>query len=141
VLKRAAKSCKISAQKANMVPEMATAALPRPNEKIAILSFVLVFFCGMVMGAVVMSFTSHANLHGSAPLAAGLSMSVREWKEELNLTDQQTVQLTSVLDDFSHYYDNVLADGNSRIMQILNPEQRRKYEEMLRAHKNKPGAP
>jgi hypothetical protein len=29
----------------------------------------------------------------------------------------------------------VLADGNSRIMQILNPEQRRKYEEMLREHR------
>jgi hypothetical protein len=119
-----------------MVPEMATAALPRPNEKIAILSFVLVFFCGMVMGAVVMSLSGHATLHGSPPLASGLSMSVREWKEELNLTDQQTDQLTSILDDFSHYYDYVLADGNSRIMQILNPEQRRKYEQMLRAHKN-----
>jgi hypothetical protein len=119
-----------------MVPEMATAALPRPNEKIAILSFVLVFFCGMVLGAVVMSFSGHASLHGSPPLATGLSMSVREWKEELNLTDQQTDQLTSILDDFSHYYDYVLADGNSRIMQILNPEQRRKYEQMLRAHKS-----
>jgi hypothetical protein len=118
-----------------MVPEMATTALPRPNEKIAILSFVLVFFCGMVMGAVVMSFSGHASLHGAPPLATGLSMSVREWKDELNLTDQQTVQLTSILDDFSHYYDDVLADGNSRIMQILNPEQRRKYEQMLRAHK------
>ena len=71
------------------------------------------------------------------PLAAGLgfSMSVREWKEQLNLSDQQTVQLTSILDDFSHYYDNVLADGNSRIMQILNAEQRRKFEQMLRDHK------
>jgi hypothetical protein len=62
-------------------------------------------------------------------------MSVTEWKQELNLSDQQTVQLTSILDDFSHYYDNVLADGNSRIMQILNPEQRRKYEQMLREHR------
>jgi len=62
-------------------------------------------------------------------------MSVREWKEQLDLSDQQTVQLTSILDDFSHYYDNVLADGNSRIMQILNDEQRRKFEQMLRRHK------
>jgi uncharacterized membrane protein len=118
-----------------MVSDTATAALPRPNEKIAIVSFVLVFLCGAVLGAVVMSFSGHANLHGTAPLATGLSMSVREWKEQLDLSDQQTVQLTSVLDDFSHYYDNLLADGNSRIMQILNPEQRRKYEQMLREHR------
>jgi hypothetical protein len=118
-----------------MVSDMATAALPRPNERIAILSFVLVFLCGAVLGAVVMSFSGHASLHGTPPVATGLSMSVREWKEELNLTDQQTIQLTSILDDFSHYYDNVLADGNSRIIQILNPDQRRKFEQMLKEHK------
>src|SRR5215469_3010523 len=114
---------------------MATATLPRPNERIAILSFLLVFLCGAVLGAVVMSISGHAKLHGTPPVATGLSMSVTEWKQELNLTDQQTVQLTSILDDFSHYYDNVLADGNSRIMQILNPDQRRRYEQMLAAHK------
>src|ERR1035438_1648738 len=119
-----------------MVQDTANAALPRPNEKIAILSFVLVFLCGGVLGAVVMSLIVHDG-HGRPPLAAGLAtpFSVREWKEQLDLSDQQTVQLTSILDDFSHYYDNVLADGNSRIMQILNPEQRRKYEQMLRAHR------
>lgn len=114
---------------------MATAALPRPNERIAILSFVLVFLCGAVLGAVVMSFSDHASLHGNPPVATGLSMSVREWKEQLDLSDQQTVQITSILDDFSRYYDDVLADGNSRIMQILNEEQRRKFEQMLRDHK------
>jgi hypothetical protein len=112
-----------------------TAALPRPTEKIAILSLVLVFLCGAVLGAVVMSFSGHARLHGTAPVATGLSMSVAEWKQQLDLTDQQTVQLTSILDDFSHYYDNVLADGNSRIMQILNPEQRSRFERMIRDHR------
>lgn len=120
-----------------MATDTAAAALPKPAERIAILSFILVFLCGAVLGAVVMSFSGHANLHGTPPLAAGLTrpFSVREWKEELNLTDQQTVQLTSILDDVFHYYDDVLADGNSRIMQILNPEQRRKYEQMLREHR------
>jgi Spy/CpxP family protein refolding chaperone len=118
-----------------MVPETGAPALPRPSEKMAILSFVLVFLCGAVLGAVVMSFSGRAGLHGAPPPATGLSMSVTEWKEELNLTDQQTVQLTSILDDFAHYYDNVLADGNSRIMHILNPEQQRKFEKMLREHK------
>jgi len=62
-------------------------------------------------------------------------MSVNDWKTQLNLTEEQTVQLTSILDDFSRYYDNVLADGNSRIMQILNPDQRRRFEQMLRDRK------
>ena len=118
-----------------MASNVTTAALPRPSERIAIVSFVLVFLCGVVLGAVVMSFSGHASLHGAAPAASGLSMSVPEWKQRLNLSDQQTEQLKSILDDFSHYYDNVMADGNSRIMQILNEDQRRKFDEMLREHK------
>jgi Spy/CpxP family protein refolding chaperone len=97
---------------------------------------VLVFFCGAVMGAVLMSTYVHRPpVHGSPPSAAGLSMSVTEWTQRLDLTPEQTRELTSVLDDFARYYDNVLADGNSRIMQILNPEQRRKFDQMLRDHK------
>lgn len=87
-----------------------------------------------------MSVSGHAGLHapvvhGTHTAASGLSMSVTEWKQQLNLTDEQTTQLTSVLDDFSRYYDNVMADGNTRIVQILNPEQRAKFEQMLRDHK------
>jgi hypothetical protein len=114
------------------------AGLPRPAEKIAIVSFVLVFLCGMVAGAVIMSFSGHADLHGKTALAADLGdtpVSIREWKEQLNLTDQQTVQLNSILDDVFRYYDNVLADGNSRIMQILNPAQQRKYQQLIAAHR------
>jgi uncharacterized membrane protein len=122
-----------------MAPDVATVALPTPAGKVAIVSFVLVFLCGAVAGAVVMSVSGHAGMHapashGAAPRASGLSMSVTEWKQQLNLTDEQTVQLTSVLDDFARYYDNVMADGNSRIVQILNPEQRRKFDQMLRDH-------
>ncbi len=120
-----------------MATNATTAALPRPAEKIAIVSFVLVFLCGVVLGAVVFSLLDHAKLHGVSPLASGLGtpVSIREWKEQLDLTDQQTVQLKSVLDDVFRYYDNVLADGNSRIMQILNPEQQRKYEQLIAAHR------
>ena len=117
-----------------MASRTTAAALPRPAERIAIVSFVLVFLCGLVLGVVIMSF-SHVRLHGASPAADGMSMSVPEWKERLDLTDQQTEQLQSILDDFAHYYDNVLADGNSRIMQILNDDQRRKFQRMLQEHK------
>ncbi len=58
-------------------------------------------------------------------------MSVSQMKSSLNLTEDQTRQLTSILDDFSHYYDNILADGNSRILQILDPEQKKRFAQML----------
>ena len=38
-----------------MQPESALATLPRPNEKVAIVSFLLVFLCGALLGAVIMS--------------------------------------------------------------------------------------
>ena len=62
-------------------------------------------------------------------------MSVKEFKQQLDLRDEQTRQLTSILDDFSHYYDNLLADLNSRVLLILNDDQKRKYERMIERHK------
>ena len=132
-----------------MASETATvtvpASLPRPAERVAIVSLVLVFLCGIAVGAVGMSFSSHAGLHGTAHTASvppvRPSMSITEWKQQLALTDEQTVQLTSILDDFSRYYDNVLADGNSRIVQILNPEQRRRFDQMLHDHNPLYGKP
>ena len=115
--------------------ETATATLPRPAERVAIVSLLLVFLCGAVMGAVVMSYWGHPGLHGVRPAKDGMSMSIKEWKEELSLTDDQTRQLTSILDDFSRYYDNLLADGNQRIVQILNPDQKLKYDRMMAEHK------
>lgn len=118
-----------------MSPDTASVALPAPAGRVAIVSFILVFLCGAVFGAVVMSVSGHGGLHAAQPAASGFSMSVSDWKKQLDLSEEQTVQLTSILDDFSRYYDNVLADGNSRIMQILNPEQRRRFEQMLHDRK------
>jgi hypothetical protein len=115
---------------------MSTVTLPRPAERVALFSLVLVFLCGAVAGAIVLSYAKNAGLHGAPPVSAGLSsMSVTEMKNNLNLTDEQTRQLTSILDDFSHYYDNLLADGNSRILQILDPDQKKRFAEMLEHHR------
>ena len=113
---------------------MSTVTLPRPAERAAIFSFVLVFLCGVVAGALVMSLARNA--HGTPPVSSGVSMfSVTEMKNELNLTDEQTRQVTSFLDDFSHYYDNLLADGNSRILQILEPDQKKRFAQMVAQHR------
>lgn len=109
-------------------------ALPRPAERVAIVSMLLVFLCGTLLGAVAMSYWFHPNVHGGPSGARVMSISMKEF-QQLNLTEEQTRQLTSVLDDFSHYYDNLLADGNSRVLQILTPQQRLRYEEMIREHK------
>lgn len=114
---------------------MSSIALPRPAERVAIFTFLLVFLCGGVTGAIAMSFWVHPGNHGTQPAAGGMTMSIGEWQQELDLSAEQTRQLTSVLDDFSRYYDNLLADGNSRVLQILNPEQKQRYEKMIRAHK------
>src|SRR5258708_5590050 len=111
---------------------MSSVTLPRPAERVALFSLVLVFLCGAVAGALVLSTVKNGPGHGTHTPSAGLSsMSVTEMRTSLNLTEDQTHQLTSILDDFSHYYDNLLADGNSRILQILDPEQKKRFAEML----------
>ncbi len=114
---------------------MATVSLPRPAERVAILSLVLVFLCGSVVGGLVMSYWGHTVLHPGNARSGALTMSTDEWKQKLDLSDDQTRQLTSILDDFALYYDHLLSDGNTRIMQILNPEQQRRYERMIREHR------
>ena len=115
---------------------MSTVTLPRPAERVAVYSLILVFLCGAVAGALVLSLAKNSALHGTPPVSASLSsMSVAEMKSGLNLSDDQTRQLTSILDDFSHSYDNLLADGNSRILQILDPDQKKRFAEMLEHHR------
>jgi len=113
---------------------MSSVTLPRPAGRAAVYSFLLVFLCGAVAGALVMSLTKSGK-HGAPPVSSGLSLSVNEMKTGLNLTDDQMRQLTSILDDFSHYYDNLLADGNSRILEILDPDQKKHFAEMLQQHR------
>jgi Spy/CpxP family protein refolding chaperone len=118
---------------------MSTVTLPRPAERAAIFSLLLVFLCGLVAGVLIMSLARNVGVHGAhglRPVSASLSpMSVTEMKEGLNLTEDQTRQMTSVLDDFSRYYDDLLADGNSRILQILNPDQKKRFDQMLQQHR------
>jgi hypothetical protein len=113
---------------------MLTAAKTRSSSPVsAILPLVLVFLCGVSVGALVMSLGLHKTIH------AGLfnpktpnTITVERWKDELQLNDQQATQIVQILDDFSKYYDNVLADGNTRIMQILDAKQQAKFQKMLK---------
>jgi len=103
----------------------------------AMLPLLLVFLCGITVGALAMSFF-HNTLHKPRTVTAVESWNketVLKWKKELNLREGQQRELETTLDDFAKYYDNVLADGKTRIMGILDDEQKRKFEHMLLEHR------
>jgi len=114
---------------------MLTATKPQTTSTAsAILPLVLVFLCGVSVGALVMNMGLHRSLHGASTNAspkAPNTITVERWKHELNLTDKQVAQIVQILDDFSKYYDNVVADGNTRIMQVLDPKQQAEFQKML----------
>jgi hypothetical protein len=112
---------------------MLTATKPQSSTASAILPLVLVFLCGVSVGALVMSMGLHKTIHaGAFSPKTPSTITVDRWKSELQLSDQQAAQIVQILDDFSKYYDNVLADGNTRVMQVLNPDQQAKFQKMLK---------
>ena len=95
-------------------------------------TLLLVFFCGMVSGALVYNLGTHKRLHREAFwTSAGKDAAVTRVKKELELTPLQVEQMESILDDFAKYYTTVLSDGKSRIMQILDENQKKKFEQLL----------
>lgn len=111
---------------------MSTVALPRPAERVAIVSLFLVFLCGSALGAIAMNYWDR---HGVPAVRDAALISVKEWREKLDLTEEQTRQLTSILDDFSHYYDTLMADLNSRVVLILHEDQKQRYRQLIDRHK------
>jgi Spy/CpxP family protein refolding chaperone len=92
----------------------------------------LVFLCGAAAGAVAMNFGVHNRLHqASFDTAVGKELYFSRMKRELNLTSVQQEQMESILNDFWQYYRTVLSDSKTKVEQILNDEQRRKFERIL----------
>jgi len=95
-------------------------------------TLVLVFLCGAVVGALAFNLGAHKRLHRE-PFwsAAGKEAAVEHVKKELDLTPVQVEQMETILDDFAKYYTTVLSDGKSRIIQILNDDQKKKFEQLV----------
>lgn len=102
----------------------------RPKTTVVSL-MVVAFLCGAAAGAVGMRSYAFRAARVSFSKHESEEMTLSRWKQKLNLTDTQTDQLRSILDDFNRYYDNVLGEGHERILQVLTPEQRQKFEKML----------
>jgi len=103
-------------------------------------TLVMVFLCGALAGAITMRSGLHDKLHRSA--AAYWKEGPREFsydrlKKDLNLTPDQAERLKTILDDFVKYHEDlqaqiedVRATGRNRILQMLTPEQRRRFEQL-----------
>ena len=92
----------------------------------------LVFLCGAAAGAVAMNFGVHNRLHQPSfdtPVCRELYFS--RMQRELNLSPAQQEQMESILNDFWQYYRTVLSESKTKVEQILNEEQRRKFERIL----------
>jgi biopolymer transport protein ExbD len=100
-----------------------------------------VFLAGATFGALSMSFGLHDKLHHAAsapPPAASRDAVLQKFKTELDLSGDQTNKLALVLEDYRLYYqslqdqlDDLRATGKTRILQILNADQKVKFEKMV----------
>lgn len=119
----------------------------------------LVFVAGAATGALLMRFGLHDVMHRASGLRSAFQPAapppaivppahpaknsahdavLNRFQTELGLNGEQTQKLALVLDDYSQYYqslqdqlDDLRATGKTRIMQILDTEQRVKFEKMM----------
>jgi Spy/CpxP family protein refolding chaperone len=104
-------------------------------------TLVLVFLTGAMAGAIGMRFGLHRELQRNAAYwksdRSQSQFSYDLLKRELSLTPDQAQKLKTILDDFSKYHDDlevqiedVRATGRNRIVQMLTPEQRKRFEQL-----------
>lgn len=104
-------------------------------------TLLLVFITGSLAGALCMRLALRPHLHPAAAAPWKDPQVSRQFldrcRTELALSPQQAEQMGAILDDYKLYYESVqeqLADvratGKNRIMDLLNEEQRRKFERL-----------
>jgi uncharacterized membrane protein len=110
----------------------ATAGRSGSPRWVSITALSLVFLCGAAAGALAMNMGVHTRLHQPTfDTPEGKALNFRRLQRELQLTPAQSEQVQSILNDFWQYYRTVLTDGKTRVEQVLNEEQRRKFERLL----------
>jgi len=109
------------------------AAAWQASKLTCVLAISLVFLSGVIAGAVAMNLGAHKWMHRSEPFwtEGGKEVWLQRWKKDLDLTPEQTQEMTLILDDFGVYYRNVLSDGKFRILRLLNEDQKRKFAKLL----------
>jgi Spy/CpxP family protein refolding chaperone len=102
-------------------------------------TLVLVFLVGALAGAIGMQAGLHRKLQQNAAYWKGdkAEFSYDQLQRELKLTADQSERLKTILDDFVKYHEDleaqiedVRATGRNRIVQMLTPEQRKRFEQL-----------
>ncbi len=112
-----------------------------------VLTLAGVFLAGLGTGMIGMRYGLHDQIHRAVSPSAPTQDAVPErFRTELSLTQDQTTKLSAVLADYQHYYqavqeqieemrlrdqiDDLRATGKSKILEILNEDQKAKFEKM-----------
>lgn len=120
---------------------MRPATRPWRNPRIALMLF-LVFLAGFSAGLAAYAVAGQRWMREAQAAPSwrdnGRQAMLNRFKSELNLTQEQTQQLESVLDDYFTYYhtlqaqlDDVRASGRQRILRLLNDDQKRRFNELM----------
>jgi hypothetical protein len=112
----------------------------------AVLYVVVVFFTGVVTGALVMNIVEHVWMHpgvlaSRAPTPNAWDKDrehyMEQFRSELHLTDEQSKQLEQILDETMRQYEDlhsfshhIREDGLARIRAMLNDDQRKKFDQL-----------
>ncbi|MEP7354527.1 MAG: hypothetical protein ABI824_14970 [Acidobacteriota bacterium] len=144
--------------------------MPQANGRVVWTLF-LVFAVGVGTGMLAMRYGLHTWLHGpsvetsvpaytlpaNATPEARAAAAVEQFRERLNLSADQTTKISAIIKDYNQYFDSVQAQiedlrlreqiedlrstGKERILEILNADQKAKFEQMTAAGSILPQAP
>lgn len=105
-------------------------------------TLVIIFLCGTAFGSVCMR--TYLRAHWATPVARQSAIDqaqrvgLQTLATRLSLADAQKQEITKILDDYGKFYQNiederqdVAQDGIKRIFAVLNPEQRKIFNELL----------
>jgi hypothetical protein len=122
---------------------MSSAGAQAPWQNFRVIStLTLVFLAGAASGALWMQLGLHERLHrvvsNASPVSTTQDSLLERFNTELGLSQDQSHKIAAVLADYSQYYqslqdqlDDVRATGRTQIMQILNPDQRERFEKIM----------
>jgi hypothetical protein len=107
-----------------------------------LLTLTLIFLCGTAFGVVLAGsyYRSLRPPQAAVPSAIERARHVglSNLKLKLNLTPSQEQTVMKILDDYGKFYQNiederedVAQDGKKRILEVLTPEQRKLFNEMV----------
>ncbi len=103
------------------------------NPRLAcVIALSLVFLSGAVVGGLAIDLGIHSRSRPPAfDTPQGKAAYFERLQKELDLTPAQSEQIKSILNDFWQYYRSVLSESKFRVEQLLNEQQRQKFEKIL----------